>query len=695
MRQIFYIEADEEMISVIGRLRKSNAIENIIVAPQHSLILQSIVNLRLLQHDARKNGKEIIVVTQDHQSKSLCEKIGIQTQTTLDGQDIRTGDASFLQVAPAEPATSLPQMAMASSATGKTDSSEGDHTQGIHFPRSDTIGSSDYFTSNEANSTPSLLPDAEMPSASMRGTSLGNGEMLAMPQNNPQRNTSYVDVKHVSVRDKNSRSFPSLNSQRFEEEKKLQQQKSFTPPSLRNALPTKPMFTPTPVLREDGVLIQTHSSNQGEEKHPLWFRANKETAVITASAPSFEPMTRPLPHQPKIEVLGGERMQVFFLFFFIISLFVAACVGAYVFLPKASVEVTLKVNSQQADFEFNGSTKDTAFSAQERVIPVRLVEKDGEITQSFDATGVLSLADKKSRGSVAISNAYSADPQTLVASTRLLSSDGKVFRLKNNVTVPGMTRVNGHDEAGTIETLVIADQSGSEYNIDATSFTIPGFEGTPKYTKFEAKSLKAMTGGGSSGSNVRVISEDDIARAKKVLESDAKAQGQKDIADSLSVNEKTLDNAVNVTVLFLTSATQAGVVADSFEYTVKIHSKALVFDESDMKMMISTLFTQQNNTKGISLSPHVIDLEYGEPTADFASATLRIKVHATGKSDSSFDSEQLKSDLLGQNENNVDDILKKYPQIQTISVSLWPPQLPLKTIPSQSNRVTISITNAK
>ena len=84
MRQVFYIEADEEMISVIGRLRKSSASENIIVAPQRSLILQSIVNLRLLSHDARKNGKEIVVITQDAQSRSLCEKAGIRTQEALD-----------------------------------------------------------------------------------------------------------------------------------------------------------------------------------------------------------------------------------------------------------------------------------------------------------------------------------------------------------------------------------------------------------------------------------------------------------------------------------------------------------------------------------------------------------------------------------------------------------------------------------
>src|SRR3990172_13434699 len=80
MPQTFYIETDEDIISVIGRLRKSPAEENIFVFPKHALVLQSIINLRLFQREAQKLGKKITIVSQDEVGKMLAEKSGILTR---------------------------------------------------------------------------------------------------------------------------------------------------------------------------------------------------------------------------------------------------------------------------------------------------------------------------------------------------------------------------------------------------------------------------------------------------------------------------------------------------------------------------------------------------------------------------------------------------------------------------------------
>jgi len=79
MPQTFYIESDEEIISVIGRLRKSSAEENIFVFPKRALVLQSIINLRLFQREAEKLGKKITVISQDEVGRMLAEKAGIET----------------------------------------------------------------------------------------------------------------------------------------------------------------------------------------------------------------------------------------------------------------------------------------------------------------------------------------------------------------------------------------------------------------------------------------------------------------------------------------------------------------------------------------------------------------------------------------------------------------------------------------
>jgi hypothetical protein len=84
MPQTFYIENDEEIISVIGRLRRSSSEENYFVFPKCALVLQSIINLRLFQREAEKLGKRIVIVTQDEAGMLLAEKAGLQAERYTD-----------------------------------------------------------------------------------------------------------------------------------------------------------------------------------------------------------------------------------------------------------------------------------------------------------------------------------------------------------------------------------------------------------------------------------------------------------------------------------------------------------------------------------------------------------------------------------------------------------------------------------
>jgi len=67
-------------------------------------------------------------------------------------------------------------------------------------------------------------------------------------------------------------------------------------------------------------------------------------------------------------------------------------------------------------------------------------------------------------GQVKIINNYSKS-QALVATTRLLSADNKLFRLKDSITVPA---------GGSVVVDVYADQVGADMAIAPTKFTIPG-----------------------------------------------------------------------------------------------------------------------------------------------------------------------------------------------------------------------------
>ncbi|OGH74172.1 MAG: hypothetical protein A3G00_04880 [Candidatus Magasanikbacteria bacterium RIFCSPLOWO2_12_FULL_43_12] len=87
-------------------------------------------------------------------------------------------------------------------------------------------------------------------------------------------------------------------------------------------------------------------------------------------------------------------------------------------------------------------------------------------------------------GAVTLRNDSDAD-QALVATTRLLSPEGILFRLKNRVVVPAKS---------TIVTEVYADKEGRESEIGPAKFTIPGLNAA-KQAVIYATSEKPMIGG--------------------------------------------------------------------------------------------------------------------------------------------------------------------------------------------------------
>ncbi len=77
MNEIIYLETDEEITSVIDRLRKAKEKGIALVIPRGGTLAQSIVNLKLLKKSAQELGKEISLVSNDRISRNLASQIGL------------------------------------------------------------------------------------------------------------------------------------------------------------------------------------------------------------------------------------------------------------------------------------------------------------------------------------------------------------------------------------------------------------------------------------------------------------------------------------------------------------------------------------------------------------------------------------------------------------------------------------------
>ena len=117
-----------------------------------------------------------------------------------------------------------------------------------------------------------------------------------------------------------------------------------------------------------------------------------------------------------------------------------------------------------------------------------------EVSEEIPANVEREVAER-AEGAIIVYNAYSAAPQRLIKNTRFTTEDGKIFRAKDSVVVPGTTIENGKVIPGSVEALVVADEPGEAYNMGLSDFTIPGFKGDPRYDKFYARGKTEMTGG--------------------------------------------------------------------------------------------------------------------------------------------------------------------------------------------------------
>lgn len=77
-----YLEIDEEVTSVIDKIRKTEFTDIVLVVPKDASISQSVVNLKLIKRKAEELNKNLSIVTQDKVARNLAGKVGIATAAT-------------------------------------------------------------------------------------------------------------------------------------------------------------------------------------------------------------------------------------------------------------------------------------------------------------------------------------------------------------------------------------------------------------------------------------------------------------------------------------------------------------------------------------------------------------------------------------------------------------------------------------
>ncbi|MBU0546609.1 MAG: hypothetical protein ABH876_02235 [Patescibacteria group bacterium] len=364
---------------------------------------------------------------------------------------------------------------------------------------------------------------------------------------------------------------------------------------------------------------------------------------------------------------------------------ISLSVFGYFYLAKALIIIypITELSSLETDMIIDQGINSTSASA----IPGRIYTSEKTISKEFSSSGT-ALKESKAEGIIRIYNAYSTSPQSLVVNTRFISTEGKLFRIKKGVTVPG-----GHYEGqelipGFIDVEVGADQSGEEFNIKSSTFSIPGFAGTPRYTYFYGKSFQAMTGGFKK--EVNQVTQKDLDNAQTALEQQVIAECLAGLKGEIASETDLvlLDKAVQTKIVNTSFSATVNKETERFTVTSNAKSTALVFNSRDEKIFVIN-FASSQAPDGKKLNQNSLDIERSLNKIDLESGKIIFSLNIDVEFYSDIDLSVLGQALKGKSLDEAKICLENYPQIDKSSISLWP--FWVKKVPQKEEKVKIEL----
>ncbi len=373
--------------------------------------------------------------------------------------------------------------------------------------------------------------------------------------------------------------------------------------------------------------------------------------------------------------------------FFVSAAVILGGVAGFVYfvLPKAEIRLEPKKDLLTFDLAIRVDTKAASVDFAKSIVPGELLESTISLEESFIASG-RETREEKAKGVVTIFNEYSSTPQTLVENTRFISQDGKLFRTAQTVVVPGATIQENKIVSSSTEVEVIAAEAGEEYNIGPSTFSIPGFKGTPKYTAFYGKSNSSLQGGFIG--QVDVITAEDFSKAESAFRETLLAKAREDFTRKTPRDFTLLESAVKEEITDFASDKKTGDVAKSFTLRGKARVFGFVFDERDVGSLVEGTIEARippekeilEETKKLTYKEVEIDLEGGEMTV-----LVGVEEWIAAR----INEEEIIKGIQGRSLEEVKKHLSSHPALESARVTFSP--FWVKRVPRAEDKIKIEI----
>ena len=305
------------------------------------------------------------------------------------------------------------------------------------------------------------------------------------------------------------------------------------------------------------------------------------------------------------------------------------------------------------------------------------------LTLTFPSSGVKEVS-RYARGVLVVYNAYSSEPQPLVAQTRFQTADGKIFRLAKSVVVPAAKITEGKIQPSSIETEVVADKPGAEYNAGPTPYlSVPGFRNTPKYQGFYGE-IRASFSGGFVGT-VAVPTEGDIRKAKTEVKEKLENAMIAALQTEIPKEFKLIDGARTFRLL-QEGVTEEADASGNFGVTSRGSMHMVAFREATVNNAMEAKMKKEFGENYLFSESTV---GYREARADFTAGSLAFTIDFKGVAVQPVDAAAIKNAVAGMNEEDLRATLSAVPGLERAEVLFWP--FWVKRVPRDARRVTVDI----
>ncbi len=361
-----------------------------------------------------------------------------------------------------------------------------------------------------------------------------------------------------------------------------------------------------------------------------------------------------------------KKSSSFFMKFFILLVVVVLAFILFITLVASSVTVSVTPRQLKARTDANF----IAVSDNETGgIPFDIVMLDKTAVKPVAVTGEEEVAEK-ARGEIVVFNDYDSSSQRLIKNTRFETPEGLVFRIQSSVVVPGQKEDStGKIIPGSIEVMVYADQPGEEYNIGLKDFIVPGFKGSDRFDKFYARSKTAMAGGFEGIK--KVASEKDVENMQAELSLELIDELTKEIKNQIPKGFILYEGAVFSEANFLgTKDLEDGVGVEE-----KVSVYAVIFNENNLSKYIAGNIIKNYDGANLVIT-NLADLNFEIKNKDDVIPWVEGRFVFSLKGECNFewlfDENTLKNDLVGKLKDNINEILSRYPSIDSAEVVIKP-----------------------